>query len=84
VCWGWVRAQSPIRVAKPGTKFVIGDENEALAKKYEKLPVTRGFYGNRKQAISAPVNLLPPDMQGVKVKEIAGGDMYCISFRKPR
>jgi ubiquinone/menaquinone biosynthesis C-methylase UbiE len=73
-----------IRVAKPGTKFVIGDENERLAQKYEKLPVTGGFYGNRKQTISAPINLLPPEMQDVKVKEIAGGDLYCLSFRKPR
>ncbi|MFZ5911244.1 MAG: methyltransferase domain-containing protein [Chloroflexota bacterium] len=72
-----------IRVAKPGTKFVIGDENEALAQKYENLPVTGDFYGNRKQAIAAPVDLLPPGMLDVRVKEIAGGDMYCLSFRKP-
>ena len=72
-----------IRVAKSGTKFVIGDENEALAQKYEKLPVTGGFYGNRKQPIMAPVDLLPPEMQEVQVKHIAGGDLYCLSFRKP-
>jgi ubiquinone/menaquinone biosynthesis C-methylase UbiE len=73
-----------VRVARPGTKFVIGDENEALAKKYEKLPVTGEFYGNRNGMISAPVNLLPPGMQDVRVKDIAGGDLYCLSFRKPR
>ncbi len=73
-----------IRVARPGTKFIIGDENERLAQKYENLPVTGGFYGNRKQAISAPVDLLPPEMQDVQVKDIAGGDLYCLSFRKPR
>ncbi len=73
-----------IRVAKPGTKFVIGDENEALAHKYEKLPVAGEFYGNRKAVISAPVDLLPPDMQDVQVKDIAGGDLYCLSFRKPK
>lgn len=73
-----------IRVAKPGTKFVIGDENQALAQKYERLPVAGGFYGNRTDVISAPVNLLPPEMQEVQVKDIAGGDLYCLSFRKPR
>jgi ubiquinone/menaquinone biosynthesis C-methylase UbiE len=73
-----------IRVAKPGTKFVIGDENEALAKRYEKLPVTGGFYGQRKETISAPVDLLPPGMREIRVKDIAGGDLYCLSFRKPR
>jgi ubiquinone/menaquinone biosynthesis C-methylase UbiE len=72
-----------IRVARPGTKFVIGDENEGLAQKYENLPVTGGFYGNREHAISAPVDLLPPNMQNVQVKDIAGGDLYCLSFRKP-
>jgi len=72
-----------IRVAKPGTKFVIGDENEALAKKYENLPVTGQFYGNRQNAISAPVELLPPEMQEVRVKNISGGDLYCLTFRKP-
>ena len=73
-----------IRVAKPGTKFVIGDENEALAKKYEKNPVTGAFYGDRKKAISAPVQLLPSEMQDVQVKDIVGGDLYCLTFRKPR
>lgn len=72
-----------LRVAKPGTKFVIGDENEELAKRYENLPVTGGFYGNRKEAISAPIDLLPPGMQEVHVKDIAGGDLYCLTFRKP-
>ena len=72
-----------IRVAKPGTKFIIGDENEELAQRYEGLPVMNGWYGNRAQAITAPVNLLPPEMQDVQVKDLAGGDLYCLSFRKP-
>ncbi len=72
-----------IRVARPGTKFVIGDENEELASRYENLPVTGGFYGNRKQAIAAPLDLLPAEVQEVRVKDIAGGDLYCLTFRKP-
>jgi ubiquinone/menaquinone biosynthesis C-methylase UbiE len=73
-----------VRVAKPGTKFIVGDENEALARKYEGVPVTGEFYGNRQAPITAPVDLLPPGMQEVQVKDIAGGDLYCLSFRKPR
>jgi ubiquinone/menaquinone biosynthesis C-methylase UbiE len=73
-----------VRVAKPGTKFVIGDENDALAKKYEKLPVMAEFYDRRGAAITAPVDLLPAGMQDVRVKDIAGGDLYCLTFRKPR
>ncbi len=72
-----------IRVAKPGTKFVIGDENEDLAQRYENIPVMDGWYGNRARAITAPVDLLPPEMQEVHVKNISGGDLYCLSFRKP-
>ena len=72
-----------IRVAKPGTKFVIGDENEDLAQRYENIPVMDGWYGNRARNITAPVDLLPPEMQEVRVKDISGGDLYCLSFRKP-
>ncbi|MFZ1040620.1 MAG: methyltransferase domain-containing protein [Anaerolineales bacterium] len=73
-----------IRVAKPGTKFVIGDENEELAQRYENIPAMDGWYGNRSQAITAPIDLLPPEMQDVHVRDISGGDLYCLSFRKPR
>ena len=73
-----------IRVAKPGTKFVVGDETEALARKYENLPVTAKFYGNREQAISVPVDLVPPGMVDIQAKDISGGDLYCLSFRKPK
>jgi uncharacterized protein YbaR (Trm112 family) len=72
-----------IRVAKPGTKFATVDENEALARKYERFPVTGAFHGHRKDLSSAPVDLLPPEMQEVQAKNIAGGDLYCLSFRKP-
>jgi hypothetical protein len=33
--------------------------------------------------ISAPIHLLPPEMQDVQVKDIAGSDLYCLSFKKP-
>jgi ubiquinone/menaquinone biosynthesis C-methylase UbiE len=72
-----------IRVARPGTKFIIGDENEKLAERYQNVPVTGGFYGNRERVISAPVDLLPEGMEDIHVKDICGGDLYCLSFRKP-
>ncbi len=73
-----------MRVAKPGTKFVIGDENERLARRYEKAPLTGRFYGQRREAIAAPIDLLPPEAREVHVRDIAGGDLYCLTFRKPR
>ncbi len=72
-----------IRVAKPGTRIVIGDENKVLSHKYERLPVMGGSYRNHKQAVSVLVDWLPPEMQEVQVKDMAGGDLYCLSFRKP-
>lgn len=73
-----------IRVAKRGTKLVIVDETEKLAKgTYEKIPLVGSQYKNR-SAIQAPVDLIPPEMQDVQVKEICDGLMYCLSFRIPK
>jgi ubiquinone/menaquinone biosynthesis C-methylase UbiE len=72
-----------IRVAKPGTKIIIVDETEEVAKKLEKTPGAATFYKDRPETISAPVDLLPAGMADVKVKVIGGGDLYCLSFRKP-
>lgn len=72
-----------IRVAKPGTKLVIVDETEKLAKgTYERIPLVGKQYKHR-SAIQAPVDLIPPGMQDLHVKEICTGLMYCLSFRVP-
>jgi ubiquinone/menaquinone biosynthesis C-methylase UbiE len=76
--------QGMIRVAKPGTKIMIVDENEQIAQKYETTPIASKFYGNRREAISAPVDLVPAGMQEVKVRDVCNGDLYCLTFRKPR
>ncbi len=73
-----------IRVAKPGTKIIICDENESGAKWYEKfLPgFTNAFHGQR-EAVTAPVNLIPGTMLDVQLRNIWNGFMYCLEFRKP-
>lgn len=44
-----------IRVAKPGTKIVIGDETEKVAKDiYEKTPLTRKYFQKRQTAVVSP------------------------------
>ncbi len=52
-----------IRVARPGTRIVICDENERGARAYERtLPgFKRSFQGNR-QAVTAPVDAVPARM----------------------
>ena len=72
-----------IRVARPGTKIIIVDETEDLAKKYENVPGASEFYKNRKEKISSPIDLVPPAMEEVQLKSILNGDLYCLSFRKP-
>ncbi len=60
--------QDMVRVAKPGTKIMIVDENERVAQKYE----------------TAPMDLVPAGMQEVKVRDVCNGDLYCLTFRKPQ
>jgi len=42
-----------------------------------------GYFKNRTAKVSAPVDLLPPGMLEVNVREICGGELYSLSFRKP-
>lgn len=73
-----------IRVAKPGTRILICDENEKGAQAYERfLPSFKQMAGKQRQAVKAPVDLLPPEMQEVRMFEVWNGWMYCIEFRKP-
>jgi ubiquinone/menaquinone biosynthesis C-methylase UbiE len=73
-----------IRVAKPGTKIIICDENETGAQWYEKfLPGFKGAFQGKRDAIIAPVDLIPGTMLEVKLGNIWNGFMYCLEFRKP-
>ncbi len=73
-----------IRVAKPGTRILICDENEKGAQAYERfLPSFKQMAGKQRQAVVPPVGLLPPEMQEVRLFEVWNGWMYCIEFRKP-
>jgi ubiquinone/menaquinone biosynthesis C-methylase UbiE len=71
-----------IRVAKPGSLLLISDETEKHVKSvYEKQP--GGLYRNRKEPVSAPINLLPPEMQEIHLEELMNGNAYALTFRKP-
>ena len=72
-----------IRVAKPGSLLLIADETEKHVKGvYEKAP--GGLYKDRKAPVSAPIDLLPPEMQEVHLEELRDGQFYALTFRKPR
>lgn len=73
-----------IRVAKPGSLLLIADETEEhVQKAYENIPYTQEFYKKREEVVSAPVDLLPPEMEEVKAETVWGNRFYALSFRKP-
>jgi ubiquinone/menaquinone biosynthesis C-methylase UbiE len=73
-----------IRVAKPGGHLMIEDETEEYVKStYEKIPFTSSFYSNRKEAVTVPVDLVPPEMEDIHAEMLKDGKFYAIIFRKP-
>jgi ubiquinone/menaquinone biosynthesis C-methylase UbiE/uncharacterized protein YbaR (Trm112 family) len=73
-----------IRVAKPGTKIIICDENESGAEWYEKfLPGFKHAFHGQRAAVTAPVDLIPGTMLDLNLANIWNGFMYCLEFRKP-
>lgn len=73
-----------IRVAKPGGHLMIEDETEEYVKStYEKIPYTSSYYGDRKQPVTVPIDLVPPEMEDIRVEMLKNGKFYAITFRKP-
>lgn len=73
-----------IRVAKPGSRIIICDENESGAQWYEKfLPGFKNAFHGQREAVSVPLDLVPTAMLDRTCENIWNGFMYCIQFRKP-
>jgi ubiquinone/menaquinone biosynthesis C-methylase UbiE len=75
--------QEMVRVSKSGTKLLIVDETEKIAQKFKKVPFSSVFYSKRTEAITTPVDLVPKNMLEINFREVAKGDLYCLTFRKP-
>ncbi len=74
-----------IRVAKPGTKIVISDEAEKHVKnQYEKVPVTGKYFRNRKETVTAPIDLVPASMLNLRLKEFRAGRIHCLTSQNRR
>jgi ubiquinone/menaquinone biosynthesis C-methylase UbiE/uncharacterized protein YbaR (Trm112 family) len=65
-----------IRVARPGTKIVIADESE---KANRLLKLVMGKQGE----VIPPVDLVPSEMENIRLHDIWKGYGYLIEFRKP-
>ena len=73
-----------VRVARPGARILICDETEQGARAYERfLPRFKRTVGKQRDAVTAPVDLVPPGIMDLHVDEVWKGWMYCIDFRKP-
>ena len=76
-----------IRVAKPGSKILIADETEEHVKAmYESGPITNLYYKNRKEPVTAPIDLVPPEMLETHLellKPMGKNRFYALTFRKP-
>jgi ubiquinone/menaquinone biosynthesis C-methylase UbiE len=71
-----------IRVAKPGSLLLIADETEKHVKDvYEK--GLGSYYKNRKEAVSAPIDLVPAEMEDVRLEPLKFDMFYALTFRKP-
>jgi ubiquinone/menaquinone biosynthesis C-methylase UbiE/uncharacterized protein YbaR (Trm112 family) len=71
-----------IRVAKPGSLLLIGDETEEYVKSNYERTLGR-YYKGRKEKVTVPTGLLPPEMQEIRVDILLKGRFYALSFRKP-
>lgn len=76
-----------IRVSKPGTKIVIADETERVARAYDYTPGFSRTHEGEKVAVTVPVDLVPPTMEDICVNGIwkSHGRYhgYSLEFRKP-
>jgi SAM-dependent methyltransferase len=72
------------RVARPGARIVVVDENERGARFYERtLPGFRSSFRGGRPRVTAPVDLVPAVMQDVRLSNVWRGWFYCLEFRKP-
>ncbi len=70
-----------IRVARPGTKVVIVDENEQALKVLDKFGLQ--WWIGKRQEVVPPIDLVPKHMLDIRLDTIWKGYGYCIEFRTP-
>lgn len=72
------------RVAKPGARVVIVDEKERAARTYDRtIPGFRKSFATERPPVVAPVDLVPPGMEDVRLSDVWHGLFYCLEFVKP-
>lgn len=73
-----------IRVAKPGTKLLISDENEKQVREiYSKIPILGRRFWRQSETAGPPLDLIPPEMMDPVLRDHGDGRFYTLTFRKP-
>ncbi len=75
--------QEMVRVARPGSKIVIMDETEKVARKLEHIPGINAWFRHQHRPIVPPVALIPSGMEQVTQRELYDGQAWYLSFSKP-
>lgn len=73
-----------VRVAKNGSKIVIMDETEKVARALENIPGINAWFRHHRRPIIPPTALIPAGMEEVESCELYDGQAWFVSFRKPR
>lgn len=71
-----------LRVAKPGTKVVVVDETDRFTKQLARFPIVREYFKHN-NGMAAPELAAPAGVDEVTTKELFGGRLWYLSFRKP-
>jgi ubiquinone/menaquinone biosynthesis C-methylase UbiE len=73
-----------VRVAKPGSKLLIVDETEKYAQRaFIDTPGLGKYFFTERAPVIPPTALVPGEMQEIEFKDIRGGRLYQLTFRKP-
>lgn len=73
-----------IRVAKPGTRLLISDENEKQIRRlYQNIPILGRRLWHPREGLGPPLDSIPPQMEDLAVRDHADGRFYTLTFRKP-
>ncbi len=73
-----------VRVARNGSKIVMMDETEKVARKLERVPGINAWFRHQHRPIVPPTTLIPAAMEQVVYRELYDGQAWYLSFRKPR
>ena len=73
-----------VRVARNGSKIVMMDETEKVARKLEHIPGINAWFRHQHRPIVPPTTLIPAGMEQLEYRELYEVQAWYLSFRKPR